>query len=304
MHKVSRETDLRRQKLSTNPIQDSASTMYVCPDCRSPLVGLRCEQCACAFPCLFGYPKLLPNGPGFASARGVVDAYEEIYAEHANVWENQGRSKEFIRYFAGILNSFQPRRILEVGCGEGLVLAASDAAEKHATELSVRALQVSNARTQAQFSLALCERLPYSDAAFDLVTSVGVMEHFLDDHAATREIFRVLDAGGRYVLLIHVHLTPLQSLRQKVSEYIVPRPRPLGLARWLVGKLHKPIHQPVQNNYSIDSATACLNDAGFVVERRITKASAPKAPLIGPHVVIFVCRKTAMPSAVAKESLV
>lgn len=265
--------------------------MYICPDCKAPLVELRCERCAHVYQRLLGFPRLLPTGPGFESAREIVDAYEAIYNEHSNVWENQGRSREFIQYFSGLINGFRAHRVLEVGCGEGLLLAAIDAPEKHATELAARALEKASARTQATLSLALCERLPYLDGVFDLVTSVGVMEHFIDDHAATREVFRVLGRGGRYVVLIHVQLTTLQSLRQKISEYVFPRPRPIRLARWLAGKLYKTIHQPVQNNYSLDRAAACVEGAGFVVERRIMKANTATAPLVGPHVVIFVCRK-------------
>lgn len=267
--------------------------MYTCPDCKSPLVDLRCERCAHVYQRILGFPQLLPTGPDFESAREIVDAYEAIYTDHSNVWENQGRSREFIRYFAGLLNGYKARRVLEVGCGEGILLAEIDAPEKYATELAARALEKASARTQATLSLALCERLPYPDGVFDLVTSVGVMEHFIDDRAATREVSRVLHQDGRYVVLIHVQLTTLQSIRQKISEYVFPRPHPIRLARWLAGKFHKSIHQPVQNNYSLERATACIQGAGFMVERRVMKANTPAAPLVGPDVVIFVCRKIA-----------
>ncbi len=182
-----------------------------------------------------------------------------------------------------------------MGCGEGLLLGAISAEEKYGTELSVQALAKTKARTKAQLCLALGERLPFADGIFDVVTSVGVMEHFIDDRAATREIHRSLRDTGHYVVLIHVHLTAWQSLKQKVSEYVFPRPRPIRLFKWLIGKFYRPIRQPVQNNYTVATAKACLEECGFVVKEVIHKLNTPDVPLIGPHVVIFVCEKRPLP---------
>lgn len=266
-------------------------TTYVCPDCKAPLINFRCAPCAHTYELSRGFPVLLSNDARFKSSRELVDTYDSIYAQHSNVWENQGRTPEFIRYFAGLLGRFPARRLLEVGCGEGVLLAAITAGEKHGTELSVQALEKTLEKTPAWLAIALGERLPFPDKHFDLITSVGVMEHFLDDHAASGEICRVLEDGGHYVVLIHEHLTAWQSLQQKISEYLYPHPHPIRLARWLIGKFHKPIRQPVQNKFTVAGAKACLERSGFAVMEVIHKKNTPNAPLIGPHVIIYVCRK-------------
>ena len=267
--------------------------MYVCPDCKTSLVGLHCSRCAHDYQLSKGFPVLLSKDERFRASREIVDTYDSIYTEHSNVWENQGRSTEFIRYFAELLGKYRAQRVLEVGCGEGLLLAAIAATEKFGTELSAQALQKTHANTPAQLSIALCERLPFADNYFDLITSVGVMEHFLDDRAANSEIRRALKDGGHYIALLHVHLTRWQSLQQKISEYIWPYPHPIRLAKWLSGKFYKPVHQPVQNKYTIQTAKASLEHAGFDVMQMIHKGNTPDAPLIGPHVIIYVCRKSA-----------
>lgn len=267
-------------------------TTYVCPDCKAPLVNFRCSPCAHQFELSRGFPVLLSNDAQFESSRELVETYDAIYAEHSNVWENQGRTPEFIRYFARLLGRFPAKRLLEIGCGEGLLLAAATADEKHGTELSVQALEKTLRKTRAWLAIALGERLPFPDKHFDLIASVGVMEHFIDDHAACSEICRVLEDDGHYVVLIHEHLSTWQSLQQKASEYLFPRPRPVRLAKWLVGKIHKPIHQPVQNKFTVAGAKACLERSGFTVTEVIHKKNTPNAPLIGPHVVIYICRKS------------
>ncbi len=94
------------------------------------------------------FPVLLPRDARFDAAREIAGAYDSIYTGRSDVWEDQGRTPELIRYFATLLVEFSPRRILEVGCGEGALLAAVQADEKFGTDLSAQALgRVSPKRT-------------------------------------------------------------------------------------------------------------------------------------------------------------
>nr|WP_269812915.1 class I SAM-dependent methyltransferase [Ornithinimicrobium sediminis] len=47
-------------------------------------------------------------------------------------------------------------------------------------------------------------RLPFADRSLDLVTALDVLEHLQDDHAAARELHRVLRPGGRLVVTVPV----------------------------------------------------------------------------------------------------
>jgi len=272
-------------------VSQGAMEAFVCPDCRAPLADLRCARCGHQYERAGGFPILLSKDASLRIFEEVAKTYDAIYTQHANVWEGQGRTREFVRYFARLLGAFPARRFLEIGCGEGAVLGAVAAEEKFGTDLSVQALGKAASLGPSRLCVALGERLPFPDRRFDLIASVGVMEHFLDPDGASREIFRVLDGGGRYVALIHVRMTAWQSLRQKVAEYVFPRPKPIGLARWFVNRLFRPVRQPIQNGFTIDGARACLERSGFHVTDVIHKATAADAPLIGPHVVIYVCRK-------------
>lgn len=267
-------------------------SVYVCPDCRLNLLDLTCSQCGSTFEQRQGFPILLSKQPKWQSAHELVAAYETIYTEHSQVWVNQGRTSEFIAYFAALLGRYRPEKLLEIGCGEGILQAATTAREKFGTDLSVQALKKALARTStATLGIALGEALPFPNDFFDVVTSVGVMEHFVDDRAATREVLRVLKPGGHYVVLIHVHLTFWQSVMQKVSEYIFPRPRPIGFLKWMAGKLYKPVQQPIQNKYTIAGVKSLLGECGFAVSEVIHTGNNREVPLIGPHVVIYVCER-------------
>src|SRR6185436_5034056 len=151
--------------------RDHAAATYVCPDCKTQLVDLRCGHCAHQYKLTHGFPALLSNDPRYRSARDIVDAYDAIYAHYPDAWENQGRSREYIAYLAGLLGRFRARRALEVGCGEGALLASLTAGERYGTDLSTRALERAHARVSAGLCVALGERLPFSDGFFDIVAS-------------------------------------------------------------------------------------------------------------------------------------
>lgn len=265
--------------------------MYHCPDCKAPLDNLKCPSCDRQFSRIDGFPLLLSRNPRFQSGVSIGSVYDDIYARRKGAWEDQGRTPEFIAFFSDILGKFTDGRVLEVGCGEGFLLSKTRAKERFAVDLSAEALHVASGRAQAEFCVALAERLPFANEYFDLVASVGVMEHFLDDREATKEIRRVLRREGHYVVLIHVHLSVQERISQKVREYIFPRLRPVAFARWVFSKFIRPITQPIQRPYTRQTVQACLEECGFAVEEIVSTNAHPDVPLIGPHVLIFVARK-------------
>src|SRR5262249_20740609 len=149
--------------------------MYVCPDCKGPLRELACESCGLAFSSVHGVPDFLPRTGRFSNVAKISDRYDVIYEQHDGAWEDQGRTEAFIKYFSALAAGLSRGCVLEIGCGEGFLLAALSAKEVAAIDLSVAALKKSRERSGGSFSLALAEQLPFPSASFDLVVSVGVM---------------------------------------------------------------------------------------------------------------------------------
>jgi SAM-dependent methyltransferase len=273
--------------------------LFVCPDCKGPLHELYCLRCSHHYPQADGFPVLFSRDARFARAAQLGAAYDSIYAARSNVWAEQGRTPEFLSFFSGLVNCLSPRRFLEIGCGEGFLLSAVSSPEKSAIDLSAKALSAARARTHARFSMALAESLPFPSSHFDVVASVGVMEHFLDDAAVAREVSRVLKPGGHYIALVHVHLTAWDRLRGNLRRFLLPRPRPLELARRLIGKLGRSKagecrsvpKQPIQRRYTIASAKASIQTGGLKVLDVLHTGRDSALPLIGPYVVVYVARK-------------
>jgi SAM-dependent methyltransferase len=265
---------------------------YACPDCKVPLDAFYCPGCRIEFPCVDGIPRFFSLDPKFRRTAPIAAAYDAIYSARTGVWESQGRTPEFIRYFSGLLGRYAAGRVLEVGCGEGYLLASINRGEKFAVDLSLEALRRARARGGAHVSLALGERLPFPDGHFDLVTSVGVMEHFLDIGDALGEVRRILKPGGHYVTLTHVELSMSERIGAKIGEYFFPRPRLLAFARWVAGRFGRlPLPQPIENRYSTEAVRDWLGRAGFEVLDVLHRRKQPALPLIGPYVVIYIARK-------------
>jgi len=275
-----------------NPLEPRKLTAraYACPQCKLPLENYFCRQCSVGYPVHDGIPCFIVNSR-IPDKPDVRQVYDEIYSNHQDAWVDQGRTAEFISYFCELARSFTQDRILEIGCGEGALLAAMTATQKFGVDPSINALRRAKGRSDANCAIARSEQLPFPSASFDLVVTVGVMEHFEDPDAATREIYRVLSESGHYIALIQTNLSIPRRLFLKLRQYIFPRFQPIQLARWIRKKIHNPIVQPFRKSYTIDTARDCIERSGLKVTEVITRATHRTAPLAGSHVVILVARK-------------
>jgi SAM-dependent methyltransferase len=106
----------------------------------------------------------------------------------------------FLRRVSDLAATERPRRVLEVGCGEGVVLATLTArlpgARFDGLELDETALEQARARCPGARLVRGdgCE-LPFGDQSFDLVVCLEVLEHLPEPARALRELRRVARAG-------------------------------------------------------------------------------------------------------------
>ena len=104
-------------------------------------------------------------------------------------------------------------KVLDVGCGNGYVLCqyARNGAEVRGVDITPTAVWLSERRfalagLPARFDVIDGERLPYADATFDIVCSMGVLHHISNPTPLVDEIYRVLKPGGQLIaMLYHRH---------------------------------------------------------------------------------------------------
>jgi SAM-dependent methyltransferase len=111
------------------------------------------------------------------------------------------------RLLFAVIGDVAGRCVLDVGCGEGALAVALQrrGAAVTAVDPSASMLAAAQSRARAEASpIALAgaagERLPFADAAFDVVIAKTVLCFVQDAQPMVSEMARVLRPGGRFVI--------------------------------------------------------------------------------------------------------
>jgi ubiquinone/menaquinone biosynthesis C-methylase UbiE len=108
-------------------------------------------------------------------------------------------------YFIDRVLPTKVERYLDVACGTGELLAAARqrAAFRAGVDLSSRAIELARERRVADdLRVAPAERLPFSAGAFDVITCMGAIEHFVNPDAALAEMRRVAAPRAAFFFLV------------------------------------------------------------------------------------------------------
>jgi ubiquinone/menaquinone biosynthesis C-methylase UbiE len=186
----------------------------VCPDCRRALDGdfgpgptLVCSQCGTTVGVNAGViVSRPPETDGWAAA--ITVDMDQKAATYVNKYDSRTRaSRGFLirRAHALDLAGTDPGRVLEAGCGPGVVspLLAERDIETHGVDLSAGQLRTAAARdTLTLYAQGDLERLPYRDGMFDTVMLLGVLEYIDRPDRVVRELARVVAPGGRLIVTV------------------------------------------------------------------------------------------------------
>lgn len=141
-----------------------------------------------------------------------------------------------VEYFRRVLGGFRGKRVLDVGCGggilaeslarEGAVVTGIDPSEKSLTAAREHARQEG---LSIDYRLGTAEQLASGNSAeaFDLVFAVDVLEHVESLDRTVAGIAAVLAPGGGFGFLTH-NRTPAAFLQLIWAEEYVERTMPQG----------------------------------------------------------------------------
>ncbi len=93
-------------------------------------------------------------------------------------------------------------RLLDAGGGTGRVAGAllGLAGQIVVADLSLRMLHFAATRPGLRAAAAQSERLPFPSGTFERILMVDALHHVVDQAETARELYRVLQAGGRLVI--------------------------------------------------------------------------------------------------------
>ena len=126
------------------------------------------------------------------------EIFTSIYNREKSYWWFVGRRKlvrDSFRHSRTIPN-VRPK-LLDIGCGTGAMLEElCPFGYAVGTDLSSVAIQLCQTRGLRTVLFADGIQLPFSDASFDCISAMDVLEHIADDVAVLRECHRVCATGG------------------------------------------------------------------------------------------------------------
>lgn len=148
------------------------------------------------------------------SKKSVIRYFDgAIYTKISKMYDLATKLSGWRKFLsAHALDGLQEGKMLDVGCGTGVVLVAAlqknfDIIGLDASEGMLEKAAVKGVNKERLICGSACA-LPFADESFDVVVASGSLVHVPDINAAASEISRVLVKGGQ--LRIIDHATPVQ----------------------------------------------------------------------------------------------
>jgi ubiquinone/menaquinone biosynthesis C-methylase UbiE len=159
--------------------------------------------------------------------------FDQLYTARQN---RSMRPPEAYLTFLKYLPLQNDMKLLDIGCGTGWLLKA--AAEKGLStwgiDLSAAAVELSRKNSPSSvIELAAVTKIPFPDHTFDLVTCIGVMEHFTELEQSISEIKRVTKKDTVFCIMVPNSRTLYWKIWQKFSkEHRESNENALSLQEW------------------------------------------------------------------------
>ena len=195
--------------MSTIEATAACPRVLYCPNCKDPLSqlneGYACQRCACSFSVIDGIPSFVDRQ--ITTDSFDASAFEFLFKMEQKHFWHVGRREIILDALRRNTANLPASRMLEVGCGNGSVLAflMQHGVAIAGGDVFLEGLRFCRKRVPpASLYQIDILALPFRDE-FDIVGAFDVLEHVEDDEKALAEANRALKRGGTLVLTVPAH---------------------------------------------------------------------------------------------------
>jgi SAM-dependent methyltransferase len=228
--------DMMQVSLSPSDRIGALLDVVRCPTCQRELS----ERYACegghVFETLDGVPVLVPGFDNAAASISDSFGREWSYFRHGidRTWSQTvvERREDFLRHVHLSAKDLKGKRILDAGCGNGMLSAAIGelGGQVFACDLSPSVHHAARyfRESPVMYFQANLMQHPFRPGAFDIVYCAGVLHHTPDTHASFDAIAESVAVGGRFfVWLYHKMPEPKQKVRTRLRAGVARLPEPV-----------------------------------------------------------------------------
>jgi SAM-dependent methyltransferase len=247
------------------------ASVGLCPWCRSDFAGaapaegeIKCPACSRPVHVEQGVVLAMKAERESAGARGwatgIAEDMDDKAASYVDKYQRRTRASAGFftrRELALELAGSAPGRVLEPGCGPGVVspLLSDRGVEAYGLDLSAGQLRTAAARdSRSLYVQGDLRSLPYSAGVFDTVMLLGVIEYVEEPEQVMRELARVMTGTGRLIVSVPNSL----GLARLWTQYAY-----LPLSRLAKRLLGKPVPAYSRRLYSAQTLHSLLASAGL-----------------------------------------
>ena len=206
---------------------------FACPACKkeaAPADGnFSCPSCGRSFPVVDGVYDF--------SGIGLTEETRKTVSQFGQSWEIFDRiepyhEQQFLDWISPLGKEiFRDKLVLEAGCGKGrhsFIVSSFGPKKLFSADLS-EAVFIARRNVRGEncaFVRCDIKSLPFEEAMFDLVFSVGVLHHLDKPAEGLKELWRVLKPGGKLLLWVYARegngwiLNFVNPLRKSVTSRI------------------------------------------------------------------------------------
>ena len=133
---------------------------------------------------------------------------DELWEVNARWWQSgftEGADAEYEEQILPLATEHLAgsTRVLDVGTGEGQIARLAPGFVAGVDPTTAQIVEAARRGGKPRYAQASADALPFASATFDAVVACLVFEHIEDSDAAIREVARVLETGGRFLLFLN-----------------------------------------------------------------------------------------------------
>jgi len=180
-----------------------------CPKCKNVLARMDdkylCQNCAHSYPIVDGIPSFVDQNVPIDSFD--ASAFESLFQMEQRHFWHIGRKEIILDFLKRNVSNLAGARMLEVGCGNGSVLAylKQNGISIEGGDIFLEGLKFCQRRVGSVglYHIDILD-LPFVDS-FDIIGTFDVLEHIDNDEKALMEIRQALKPGGNLILTVPAH---------------------------------------------------------------------------------------------------